>query len=91
MNEKGILIILSGFAGSGKGTIIKELLKKYDNYALSVSATTRKPREGEETPRDPGLCMKLSLLAIAMLLLAASIFAGPIMAYLTTTAGGVIG
>ena len=48
MNEKGILIILSGFAGSGKGTIIKELLKKYDNYALSVSATTRKPREGEE-------------------------------------------
>ena len=48
MNEKGILIILSGFAGSGKGTIIKELLKKYDNYALSVSATTRAPREGEE-------------------------------------------
>ena len=48
MNENGILIILSGFAGSGKGTIIKELLKKYDNYALSVSATTRAPREGEE-------------------------------------------
>ncbi|MCR5590062.1 MAG: guanylate kinase [Lachnospiraceae bacterium] len=47
MNEKGILIILSGFAGSGKGTIIKELMKKYDNYALSVSATTRAPREGE--------------------------------------------
>lgn len=47
MNENGILIILSGFAGSGKGTIIKELLNKYDNYALSVSATTRAPREGE--------------------------------------------
>ena len=47
MNENGILIILSGFAGSGKGTIIKELLKRYDNYALSVSATTRAPREGE--------------------------------------------
>ncbi len=47
MNDKGILIILSGFAGSGKGTIIRELLKKYDNYALSVSATTRAPREGE--------------------------------------------
>ncbi len=47
MNEKGILIILSGFAGSGKGTIIKELMNKYDNYALSVSATTRAPREGE--------------------------------------------
>ena len=48
MSKSGILVILSGFAGSGKGTIIKELLKKYDNYALSVSATTRKPREGEE-------------------------------------------
>jgi len=48
MNENGILIILSGFAGSGKGTIIKELLQKYDNYALSVSATTRAPREGEQ-------------------------------------------
>lgn len=47
MNTSGILIILSGFAGSGKGTIIKELLDKYDNYALSVSATTRAPREGE--------------------------------------------
>ncbi len=47
MNRKGVLIILSGFAGSGKGTIIRELLSRYDNYALSVSATTRAPREGE--------------------------------------------
>ena len=47
MNKNGVLIILSGFAGSGKGTIIKELLTRYDNYALSVSATTRAPREGE--------------------------------------------
>lgn len=47
MNEKGILLVVSGFAGSGKGTIMKELLAKYDNYALSVSATTREPREGE--------------------------------------------
>ena len=48
MQRKGVLVILSGFAGSGKGTIIRELLAKYDNYALSVSATTRSPREGEE-------------------------------------------
>ncbi len=48
MKKKGVLVILSGFAGSGKGTIIRELLQKYDNYALSVSATTRAPREGEE-------------------------------------------
>ena len=47
MKRKGVLVILSGFAGSGKGTIIRELLAKYDNYALSVSATTRAPREGE--------------------------------------------
>ena len=48
MQRKGVLVILSGFAGSGKGTIIRELLAKYDNYALSVSATTRAPREGEQ-------------------------------------------
>ncbi len=48
MNESGILIVLSGFAGSGKGTIVKEVLDKYDNYVLSVSATTRAPREGEQ-------------------------------------------
>ncbi|MCR5302284.1 MAG: guanylate kinase [Lachnospiraceae bacterium] len=47
MNKKGILIVLSGFAGSGKGTIIHEVLGRYDNYALSVSATTRAPRKGE--------------------------------------------
>lgn len=46
--NKGILIVLSGFSGSGKGTIMKELMKRHANqYALSVSATTRKPREGE--------------------------------------------
>lgn len=39
---------MSGFSGSGKGTLIQRLLEKYDQYALSVSATTRKPREGEE-------------------------------------------
>ena len=47
MTDTGILVVLSGFAGSGKGTIIRELMKKYDNYSLSVSATTRAPREGE--------------------------------------------
>ncbi|MGN0401077.1 MAG: guanylate kinase [Acetatifactor sp.] len=47
MKQKGILIVLSGFSGAGKGTLVKELLRKYDNYALSVSMTTRAPREGE--------------------------------------------
>lgn len=44
--EKGILVVVSGFSGAGKGTIMKELLRRYD-YHLSISATTRKPREGE--------------------------------------------
>ena len=48
MKHKGILIVVSGFSGAGKGTLMKQLLKTYDNYALSVSMTTRQPREGEE-------------------------------------------
>ncbi len=50
--QKGILLILSGFAGSGKGTVVRELVSRYDNYALSVSATTRAPRPGEEDGRE---------------------------------------
>ena len=46
--KKGILIVVSGFSGAGKGTIMKALLERYDNYALSISATTRNPRPGEE-------------------------------------------
>ena len=52
MNRKGILVVVSGFSGAGKGTLMKELLHRYDNYALSVSATTRNPREGEEHGRE---------------------------------------
>lgn len=52
MKDKGILIVISGFAGSGKGTITKELLKRYDNYRFSVSATTRAPRPGEVDGKD---------------------------------------
>ncbi len=52
MEKKGILVVLSGFSGAGKGTIVNELLRRYDNYALSISATTRKPREGEADGRE---------------------------------------
>lgn len=44
--RRGILVVISGFSGAGKGTIMKELIKRYD-YHLSVSATTRQPRKGE--------------------------------------------
>lgn len=52
MKEKGILIVVSGFSGAGKGTIMKEIMSRYDNYALSISATTRRPRPGEEDGRE---------------------------------------
>lgn len=45
--SEGILVAVSGFSGAGKGTLMKDLLKKYDQYALSISATTRQPRPGE--------------------------------------------
>ncbi len=47
MEQKGILIVISGFSGAGKGTLVKALLQKYNNYALSISMTTRNPRPGE--------------------------------------------
>lgn len=50
--KKGILIVVSGFSGAGKGTLMNRLLKEYDDYALSISATTRKPRAGETDGRE---------------------------------------
>lgn len=48
LNKRGILIVVSGFSGAGKGTVMKRLMEKYsDDYALSVSMTTRGPRTGE--------------------------------------------
>ncbi len=47
-NKKGILIVISGFSGAGKGTLVKELLRRHEkDYVLSVSMTTRAPRPGE--------------------------------------------
>ena len=52
MKNKGLLLVISGFSGAGKGTVMKEIMKKYDDYALSISATTRLPREGEVDGRE---------------------------------------
>lgn len=51
MKKKGVLTVISGFSGAGKGTIMKELVKRYP-YFLSVSATTRLPRDGEVDGRE---------------------------------------
>lgn len=51
MNKKGVLIVISGFSGVGKGTVVKKLIEKY-HYSLSISATTREPRPGEVDGKD---------------------------------------
>lgn len=45
--KKGLLFIISGPSGSGKGTVMKKLLAKHRNIKLSISMTTRSPRPGE--------------------------------------------
>lgn len=51
MEKKGDLIVISGFSGAGKGTVVKKLVDDY-GYSLSVSATTRAPRPGEVDGRE---------------------------------------
>lgn len=52
MKDKGLLLVISGFSGAGKGTVVKRLLEQHNDYALSISATTRSPREGEQDGRE---------------------------------------
>lgn len=51
MINKGSLIVISGFSGVGKGTVVKRLVSDF-GYDLSISATTRAPREGEVHGRE---------------------------------------
>lgn len=51
MSRRGVLTVISGFSGAGKGTLMKKIVEKYQ-YGLSVSATTRAPREGEVHGRE---------------------------------------
>lgn len=47
-----MLVVISGFSGAGKGTLMRRLMEQYDNYSLSISATTREPRPGEQDGKD---------------------------------------
>lgn len=47
MNKKGLLLVVSGASGVGKGTVMKRLFEMRKDLYMSVSATTRQPREGE--------------------------------------------
>ena len=51
INKKGLLLVVSGPSGTGKGTICKDIVAKHEDINLSISATTRKPRVGEDQGR----------------------------------------
>lgn len=51
MPKKGIIAVISGFSGAGKGTVVGELVKRY-GYSVSISATTRPPRDGETDGKE---------------------------------------
>ncbi len=51
MKNKGTLVVISGFSGAGKGTVSRALVEKF-GYSLSISATTREPRDGEQDGKD---------------------------------------
>ena len=52
MSNRGLLVVYYGFSGVGKGTVMKEMLKREETFRLSVSATTREPRPGEVDGRE---------------------------------------
>lgn len=49
---EGKVAVISGFSGAGKGTVVRKLMADHEEYALSVSMTTRKPRNGEKDGRE---------------------------------------
>ena len=51
MSDKGVLVVISGFSGAGKGTVVKRSMES-GHYSLSISATTRAPRPGEQDGRE---------------------------------------
>ena len=52
MSQKGVLVVVSGPSGVGKGTVLKKLISENSNMRFAISATTRKPRVGEEDGKN---------------------------------------
>lgn len=52
MNRQGVLLVVSGPSGVGKGTIISEVMRRHPDVRRSISCTTRQPRPGEVDKRD---------------------------------------
>ena len=52
MTGQGALIVISGFSGAGKGTLVEKLIADSDRFSLSISMTTRSPREGETNGKE---------------------------------------
>ncbi len=52
MSRRGMMIVVSGFSGVGKGTLVRLLTERYENYSISVSVTTRKPRAGDQEGKE---------------------------------------
>lgn len=52
VRRRGLLVVLSGPSGAGKGTLCRAVLERFPSLRFSVSATTREPRTGEEPGRD---------------------------------------
>ena len=50
--SKGLLVVFSGPSGAGKGTVLGQLLAERKDIRLSISATTRSPRPGEQDGRE---------------------------------------
>ena len=66
MNQQGILVVVSGFSGAGKGTLMKELLRRYDNYAFLSPLPQENPERAKKTEENTSSFPRKSLKSCGM-------------------------